>query len=321
MHFQKLTLDVIHNLNTTRNVRLYFKLRNSTEMSTAEDNSTEDILKRHKQERKELQAKIQSLKKTAPKGKKKKEVADQIAQLEKELDDKHQQELSCLQPATIEVNVEESVEQEENEDVAEENVAAPTRVTRAQRRRNKKENEEKQRDKRIQEQEEHNKTGPRVKEINTIKELLQGEGLQLYTIPADGNCLYCAVNHQLGVTGRNHYSIEKLREITANFMRENKDDFMPFMDNESDQPITDEQFEAYCKNIETTKFWGGQIELKALSNALKCPIKIIQASGPPTIQGEDFPGPPLIVTYHRHLYRLGEHYNSTLNLLEDDPAS
>lgn len=292
-------------------------------MNTPDDeNSVEEILKRHKQERKELQAKIQSLKKTAPKGKKKKEVADQIAQLEKELEEKHQQELGGLQLPSAEVSQEGSVIEENTtggEEGAGEGVG-PTRVTRAQRRRNRKENEEKEREKRIQDQEEKNRSGPRAKETNTIKEILQGEGLQLYSIPADGNCLYCAVNHQLGVTGREHYSVDKLREITANFMREHKEDFMPFMDNDSDEPITDHQFEEYCKNIATTKFWGGQIELKALSNALKCPIKIIQASGPPTIQGEDFPGPPLIVTYHRHLYRLGEHYNSTLNLLEADSS-
>jgi len=54
---------------------------------------------------------------------------------------------------------------------------------------------------------------------------------------------------------------------------------------------------------------------------LKCPIKIIQAIGPPTIQGEQFDGEPLILTYHRHLYRLGEHYNSTMtsdSLEQDD---
>lgn len=294
-------------------------------MNTDTNNAAEEILKRHKQERKELQSKIQSLKKTAPKGKKKKEVADQIAELEREMEERHQQELSGLQIG--DGGGGETKQEESGGDVVEENVGGagdettgPIRVTRAQRRRNKKEIEEKERDKRIQEQEERNKTGPRIKEINTIKELLEGEGLQIYSIPADGNCLYCAVNHQLGVTGRDNYSVDKLREITANFMRENKDDFMPFMDNDSDEPITDQQFEEYCKNIETTKFWGGQIELKALSNALKCPIKIIQASGPPTIQGEDFPGPPLIVTYHRHLYRLGEHYNSTLNLLEADAS-
>lgn len=280
-------------------------------MSGEEDNATEELLKRHKQERKELQAKIQSLKRTAPKGKKKKEVTDQIAELEKELDERHQEELNTLQPTKETVDEGDFVEE----------CPAPAKVSRAQKRRSKKESEEKERDKRIQEQEEQNKTGPRVKEINSIKELLKGQGLQLYTIPADGNCLYCAVNHQLQIKGKEHYTVEQLREITANFMRENKDDFIPFMYNDSEEPLNDEQFEQYCKNIATTKFWGGQIELKALSNALKCPIKIIQASGPPTIQGEDFQGPPLILTYHRHLYRLGEHYNSTMNLLESEDVS
>lgn len=293
-------------------------------MSGEEDNSTDEILKRHKQERKELQARIQSLKKTAPKGKKKKEVADQIAQLEKDLEEKQQEELNSLRPVDGDVKDTVECESEDQEnaagDQAEEN-AAPTKISKAQKRRNKKENEERERSKRIQEQEEQNKSGPRVKEINTIKELLQAQGLQLFNIPADGNCLYCAVNHQLQVTGRENYTIEKLREITANFMRENKDDFLPFMYNDSDEPLNDEQFEQYCKNIATTKFWGGQIELKALSNALKCPIKIIQASGPPTIQGEDYKGPPLVLAYHRHLYRLGEHYNSTENLLEDEAVS
>lgn len=290
-------------------------------MTSDEENASDDILKRHKQERKELQAKIQSLKKTAPKGKKKKEVADQIAQLEKELEERQKQELeSQVKCSNSNVSLENNSESAGAEDVEEEEEEAPVKLSRAQKRRNKKENEEKERDRRIQEQEVQNRKGPRSTEINTIKGLLEGEGLQLYNIPADGNCLYCAVNHQLQITGRSNYSVEELREITANFMRENKDDFTPFMCNDSEEPITNDQFEDYCKNVTTSKFWGGHIELKALSNALKCPIKIIQASGPPTILGEDFKGPPLILTYHRHLYRLGEHYNSTMNLQESETA-
>ena len=37
----------------------------------------------------------------------------------------------------------------------------------------------------------------------------------------------------------------------------------------------------------------------------------IQAEGPVMQIGEDFPGEPLTITYHRHMYGLGEHYNST----------
>lgn len=274
----------------------------------------EELLKRHRQERKELQAKIQSLKKTAPKGKKKKDISDIIAQLEQEIDEKHHKELIAIQltkginnveePEVVQNLDEEEAEQEESQD--------NTRVSRAQRRRNKKANDDKERDKRILEQEVKNRKGPRVIELNAIKELLKTEGLQLFNIPADGNCLYCAVNHQLKTTDRENYNVTKLRELTANFMREHKDDFLPFMCNDSDEPFTDQQFEEYCKDVATSKFWGGQMELKALSHVLQCPIKVIQASGPLTIQGDNFNSPPLIVTYHRHLYRLGEHYNSTV---------
>lgn len=304
-------------------------------MNSIDQNETEQILKRHRQERKELQAKIQALKKQAPKGKKKKEIADSVIQLEKELEERHNHELSSVESLSklsesnsdTDEHEEEAVESRDNkntvesihnEEAEEITVQEGTRVSRAQKRRNKKVNEEKERDKRILEQAEKNKKGPRVTETNKIKELLQDQGLQLYNIPADGNCLYCAVDHQLEITGRESLSVEKLRKITADFMKENKDDFIPFMCNDSDEPLNEKQFEEYCKSVAATKFWGGQIEIKALSNALKCPIKIIQASGPHTIQGENFTGPPLILTYHRHLYRLGEHYNSTsLHIAQD----
>lgn len=282
--------------------------------------SEEDLIKKHRQEKKDLQAQIQTLKKTAPKGKKKKEVSDQIAQLEQELEERHERELSAIQKSEV-VNSEGDTSQNDEEfvEIPQEN----TRVSRAQRRRNKKTNEEKERDKRIQEQEEINKKGPRVTETNAIKEILQAEGLLLHNIPADGNCLYCAVNHQLKITERESLSVPKLRELTAQYMRDNKEDFLPFMCNDSDEPFSDEQFDDYCKDVATSKFWGGQMELKALSNVLKCPIKVIQASGPTTVQGEDFSGPPLTVTYHRHLYRLGEHYNSTVAVPQtiDDDSS
>lgn len=293
-------------------------------MSGEEQNLEEELLKKHRQERKDLQAKIQSLKKTAPKGKKKKELADTIAQLERELEERHSQELSSIHQTESTNNIE-TPKQEEEQNSQDLNVSSEdsVKISRAQKRRNKKVNDEKERDKRILEQEEKNRKGPRVVESNAIKELLQSEGLQLYNIPADGNCLYCAVDHQLKITDRESYNVGKLRELTANFMRENKDDFLPFMCNDSDEPFTDQQFESYCKDVATSKFWGGQMELKALSNVLQCPIKVIQASGPSTIQGENFSGPPLILTYHRHLYRLGEHYNSTVTATEtaDDEQS
>merc|ERR1712071_77135 len=52
----------------------------------------EELIARHRREKKDLQAKIQALKKTATKGdkKKKKDVAEEIAKIEKELTEKHE---------------------------------------------------------------------------------------------------------------------------------------------------------------------------------------------------------------------------------------
>lgn len=283
----------------------------------------EELLRRHKQEKKDLQSKIQGLKKSIPKGdkKKKKDVTEEITKLENELEEKHKKELGLLKASAPNTNqCDDSVPDCDNDESVAENEGPTTRVSRAQKRRNKKENEAKEREKRIQEQAEKNKEGPRVVELNTIKQSLRSMNLKVYNIPADGNCLYLAINHQLQVTGRSSHSVNELRKTTADFMLKHKDEFLPFMVNELDESeiVSEEQFENYCKDVATTKLWGGQLELRALSNILKCPIKIIQASGPPTVQGETFKGPELILTYHRHLYRLGEHYNSTLPTTGDD---
>lgn len=287
-------------------------------MDSSEEN--EDILQRHRKERKDLQGKITALKKSIPKNdkKKKKEVSEIIEKLEKELEERQKQELA-EQPQNggdIRGDVDDVVNVE-NGDASEE-VVQEKRVSKAQRRRNKKEAEDKERDKRIEEQEKINKKGPRVQELNSIVEALKKDNLQIYDIPADGNCMYCAVQHQLEITDRETYNVDQLRLMTATFIRENKDDFIPFMCNDDEELLNDEQFEKYCQNVAKTKVWGGQLELRALSNVLSSPIKVIQSTGPTTIQGEQFKGTPMTLTYHRHLYRLGEHYNSTSALQKEE---
>lgn len=299
----------------------------------------EDLITRHRQEKKDLQAKVQSMKKSIPKGdkKKKKEITEEITKLEIELEQRHKEELIQLKSDCVneQDDINESKDSENvgnaseiggdsfeicNIDNTEDEHQTNSRVSRAQKRRNKKESEAREREKRIAEQAEKNKEGPRAKELSTIKQVLKSMNLRLHNIPADGNCLYLAVNHQLQVSGRPTQSVNELRKITADFMRKNKDDFLPFMCNELDESevVSEEQFESYCKDVATTKLWGGQLELRALSNIFNSPIKVIQAAGPPTLQGESFKGPELILTYHRHLYRLGEHYNSTVPVAGDE---
>lgn len=60
-------------------------------------------------------------------------------------------------------------------------------------------------------------------------------------------------------------------------------------------------------------------QLRALSHVLKCCIEIIQATGPSVLVGEEYQDKKqAILTFHRHMYGLGEHYNSTKPILEEE---
>lgn len=273
------------------------------------------IEQRHRKEKRDLQAKIQGLKKIAGKSdkKKKKEIQDDVLRLETELERRHLEELSIK-------NKNEPSQEDENKVIVQDEVDdAGPRISKAQKRRDKKAAEEKANKKMIMEQEVENINGPRNVETQIIKKILAARGLTLHTIPSNGNCLYGAISHQLTMTCRQPASVESLRKWTADHIRENKENFILFLsDTETGDMLTDEQFEEYCNNVSNTTTWGGQVELQALSNILKCGIHVIQSTLPSVIsQGDEFKGAPLIITYHRHMYKLGEHYNSTKILVDN----
>jgi len=134
--------------------------------------------------------------------------------------------------------------------------------------------------------------------------------LDVFEIPSDGDCLYSAVSHQLDHHGQDTHSATSLRRKTATYLQDHKADFIPFMD----ETVTgsDEAFATYCNDIATTTVWGGQLEVQVLSKFLKLPIRVIQTDSPPLVFGEDFKGPVLTLTYHRHKIQAGEHYNSAV---------
>jgi len=89
-----------------------------------------------------------------------------------------------------------------------------------------------------------------------------------------------------------------------------KDEFIAYFDEDiADSP---EKFENYCKEIEGSAAWGGQIEVEVLSKVLEHPIRVIQARGAALVFGKEFDKPILNLTYHRHKMLLGEHYNSAI---------
>lgn len=273
-----------------------------------------DLDAKHRKEKKELQAQIQALKKIAKSDKsKKKELTSEIVRLEFELDERHKserEESASNSNAIVITNDEHNPEPE----------VIHQKLSKAQKRRDKKSQHEKQVAELIKEQEKENKNGPRNTEIKCIKERLKAKNLQIHLVPSDGDCLYKAVSHQLQSIKGTSNTVQELRVKAASYMKSHKEDFIPFMSNpETFDMLTESEFEEYCKKVENSNDWGGQLEIRALSNVLRCPIKVIQASGPESIdQGEEFEGPALTITYHRHMYSLGEHYNSTEPLVEEN---
>lgn len=150
----------------------------------------------------------------------------------------------------------------------------------------------------------------KTRETEKLAALIQPKNLSIHSIQSDGDCLYNSVKHQLSLLGID-VSVEDLRRKAAHHMRSHSESFRPFIPTDDD---SDERFEKYCHSVETSKEWGGHLELQALSESLKYRVQIFQAEGPVIELGSQFEEKPvLLLSYHRHLYRLGEHYNSLVS--------
>ena len=66
--------------------------------------------------------------------------------------------------------------------------------------------------------------------------------------------------------------------------------------------------------------WGGQLEIRALCGALRVRINIFEANMPVVGMGEESCSlagdeAALNISFHRHFYALGEHYNSVVPIV------
>ncbi|KAL1915720.1 uncharacterized protein VTP21DRAFT_6479 [Calcarisporiella thermophila] len=295
----------------------------------------EELEARHRKELKELTAHITGLKKTATKGdkKKKKEVQAEIALLEASLRDRHQKELNELQARTEN----QQISKTENEDSVVDTVKQLNSMNlqedkdgtieeqfdqQPQAVKKKKPNRQQLRKERkaaklveMREQAEKEASGQvNMQEIenSAIRDLLAVMSLELKEITPDGHCLYNAISDQLKTRHATSVSYKELRQKAAEYLREHPDDFIPFLYNSNGDMYTSEDFVKYCNEIENTASWGGQLEILALSKAYQVPIHVVQMGSPMVKIGEEeFPDKaPLLLSYHRHAYGLGEHYNS-----------
>ncbi|XP_013861241.1 deubiquitinase OTUD6B [Austrofundulus limnaeus] len=281
-----------------------------------EETPEEQLTKKHRKEKKDLQAKIQSMKNGVPKNDKKrrKQLTEEIAKLEADLNEKHEEEIRQL-TSTSDTKVEEVVNGVETMKVegGEQEEAKQPRVTKAQKRREKKAAQEKERESRIAEAEVQNLQGVRHQEALKLAQKLAQQKLQIKEISSDGHCMYRAVEDQLAQRSKPglSMSVKELRSSTAEHMRNNPDDFLPFLTNPNTGDLfTPDEFEKYCSDVEHTAAWGGQLELRALTQVLHLPVEVIQADSPAIKIGEEYGGETITLVYMRHAYGLGEHYNS-----------
>ncbi|KAL2009876.1 hypothetical protein VTN00DRAFT_5683 [Thermoascus crustaceus] len=160
-------------------------------------------------------------------------------------------------------------------------------------------------------------------------------GLKEVEINPDGHCLYSAIASELDslgiglkpdpanivlppttlsrietVTSPKHDGYRAVRAVTADYILEHQDDFVPFME---------EPLDEYTRKIRLTAEWGGQLELQAIARAYGVEINIIQGDGriekiepgdTGAVDEEERSKRKIWLAYYRHTYGLGEHYNA-----------
>ena len=127
-------------------------------------------------------------------------------------------------------------------------------------------------------------------------EKLENIGYDIVVVRGDGNCLFRSVAEQL--EGNEEY-YQKYREICVDYMINNKEVFVPFLD---DSISIDEYIEKISKDGE----WGGNLEIYALSMALKVNFCIYIPDKPcSVVKNWENPKQNIFLIYHN-----GKHYNS-----------
>ncbi|KAI9297991.1 OTU-domain-containing protein [Neoconidiobolus thromboides FSU 785] len=287
--------------------------------------SLEELEKKHKAEKEALGKKVEQLKKPL-KGKSKKidkkqekAIQNKVDLLIKDLEIKHEQEFYELNLVLLESEKKNEVEinqekEEEIKGIGVEDKEDEKEITKPKRNRQKERKERKEAEllKQIEEAEQEalNQPDLKAKEEEEIEAIIQPLGLKVSQIKPDGHCLFNAISDQLELRHNKQYNYKELRSLAAKFIRENKDDFLPYI------PFTDEDleitFSKYCSDIEKTAIWGGELEILAIAKSLKIPIKVYQANQAPLTIGPEGENTndALLLSYHTHYYSLGAHYNS-----------
>ncbi|XP_062939080.1 OTU domain-containing protein 6A [Cynocephalus volans] len=264
------------------------------------------MLRRHHREKRELEERIYTMKNLVPKSdrKRRKQLLLDVARLQAQLEQKHQQELEKFQERYPDNSDLDSV----TEDLAKIDLEnQPPGLLRAQKRWERRAALERAHQETIGEAAVEHRASFGREEEEKLTAILRARNLEMKDIPADGHCMYRAIRDQLVFP----MTVENLRHRTATYMQKHVDDFLPFFSNsEAGDACSREDFMRYCDDIMHSASWGGQLELRALSHILQTPIEVIQASSPAVVIGQEYTKKPLTLVYLRYACSFGEHYNS-----------
>jgi OTU domain-containing protein 6 len=102
-------------------------------------------------------------------------------------------------------------------------------------------------------------------------------------------------------------------QLCATTLERHEEDFSPFCEYTEDIP----SFAMYVDRIRNSADWGGHVELRALSLALKRPILVYSQSQSHPLEihcetNREAETEPIRLSYHLHYYSLGEHYNCVM---------
>lgn len=259
---------------------------------------------------------------------KKKQVEEEISKLSVKLKGEHAKELAALGYSSGNGNEKNNLDNLVKAIAGVSVTSQPehTKSSKAKQRRDKRAQQEVEREQRIQ-AEQSDIISDRMIENEKLERKLKPLGLTVCEIKPDGHCLYRAVEDQLALLygGRSPYTYQELREMVAVYMRNHSSDFVPFflsenlIEGDSDESLA-QKFENYCKEVESTAIWGGQLELGALTHCLKKHIMIFSGSFPDVEMGKEYKSDngtgssnlSITLSYHKHAFGLGEHYNSVV---------
>ncbi|KAB1228171.1 OTU domain-containing protein 6B [Morella rubra] len=255
--------------------------------SQKKQETRDEMLARHRKEISQLQNKEVELKKGAAKGSKaeqkakKKQVEEEISQLSAKLKEKHAEELASLGYSRSDGDRKSNLDNLVKAIAGVSVTSQPdqSKPSKSAKRRGKKAQQEAAREQRIQE-EQSNIISDRMIEDEELERKLETLGLTVNEIKPDGHCLYRAVENQLALLshGSSPYTYQELREVVAAYMRKHVSDFLPFF-------LLEDEIEGSFPDVEMGK------EYKPDS-------------------GNGSSNSSVMLSYHKHAFGLGEHYNS-----------